>query len=194
MTSFKHGNTIFLDPELILSVHVDNILLTGKTQGIINTFKVELNKLFKIKDLGPTQAYLRIQIEQNLRQKTIKISQTRYLQEMIRRYNLKQINPNLTSLPAGLRIDTNTQNYDDHELKADYQLILGNSTYLIQTIRLDIAYTISLISRFLVKPTHTHRKLLKDVLRYLKDTAFLDIIYKHNTDAKLNLETHTNTD
>ena len=54
MTSFKHGNTIFLGPELILSVHVDNILLTGKTQEIINTFKTELGNLFKVKELGLT--------------------------------------------------------------------------------------------------------------------------------------------
>ncbi len=60
MTSFEYGNMIFLGPELILLVHVDDILFTGKIQGIINTFKAELGKLFKIKELGPTQTYLGI--------------------------------------------------------------------------------------------------------------------------------------
>ncbi len=50
------------------------------------------------------------------------------------------------------------------------------------------------MNRFLVKLTHTHRNLLKAVLRYLKDTAFLNIVYRHNTDAKLNLEAHTDAD
>ena|SRR6266536_775251 len=112
---------------------------------------------------------------------------------MIRRYGLGHTNSNLTSLPAGLRIDINTQNYGDHEFKIDYQSILGSTTHLIQAIRLDIVYTVSLISRFLIKPTHTYRNLLKDLLRYLKDTACLDIIYRHNIDTQLNLKTYTDT-
>ena len=63
MTCFKHENTIFLNSELILSVHVDNILFISKIQGIIDAFKAELDKLFKVKELGPTQTYLGIQIE-----------------------------------------------------------------------------------------------------------------------------------
>jgi len=39
---------------------------------------------------------------------------------MIRRYGLEYINFNLVSLLVGLRIDINTQNYDDHEFKTDY--------------------------------------------------------------------------
>ncbi len=112
-------------------MHVDNILLTDKIQGIIDTFKTELDKPPKIKKLESTQTYLGIQIEQNLRQKTIKISQTCYLQKMIRRYGLEHTNSNLISLLAGLRIDINTQDYGDHEFKADYQSMLESTTHLI---------------------------------------------------------------
>src|SRR6266536_913497 len=113
---------------------------------------------------------------------------------MIRRYGLEHTNSNLTPLPAGLRIDINTQNYGDHELKTDYQSILENTTHLIQTARLDIAYIIFLINCFLIKPTHTHRKFLKSILRYLKGIAIFNIIYKHNTNTKLNLKAHINID
>ena len=47
---------------------------------------------------------------------------------------------------------------------------------------------------FLVKLTHTHRKLLKGVLRYLKGIVFLGIVYRQNIDVKLNLEAYIDAD
>ena len=72
--------------------------------------------------------------------------------------------------------------------------MLGSSTHLIQATRLDIVYVVFLMSRFLIKLTHTYRKLLKGVLRYLKNTVFLGIVYKHNINAKLNLKAYTDAD
>ncbi|KAJ3481936.1 hypothetical protein NLJ89_g12173 [Agrocybe chaxingu] len=38
---------------LILAVHVDDCLVTGSTQKLINKFKVEINRKYKMTDLGP---------------------------------------------------------------------------------------------------------------------------------------------
>jgi hypothetical protein len=55
----------------------------------------------------------------------------------------------------------------------------------MQGTQSDLAYAILLCSRFLVKPTATHRDIAKKILRYLKKATDLGIIYYRDNNENL---------
>lgn len=66
-----------------------------------------------------------------------------------------------------------------------YQAVVG-SLYLSTKMRPDIAYAVSCVScvaRFCAKPTKEHWTAIKRILRYLKGTHNLGLVYKEDTPA-----------
>ncbi|XP_048231282.1 secreted RxLR effector protein 161-like [Ricinus communis] len=55
--------------------------------------------------------------------------------------------------------------------------MVGSLMYLTATIP-NLAFVVSLISRFMERPTEMHQQVVKRVLRYLKGTIELGILYK----------------
>ena len=69
---------------------------------------------------------------------------------------------------------------DDHGVTVDetyFKQMMGSLMYLIGT-HPDIMFSISLISRYLAKPTELHLQAAKKILRYLKGTTNYGILYK----------------
>jgi Reverse transcriptase (RNA-dependent DNA polymerase) len=62
---------MFVGPEMIVTVYVDDILIIGKNRAVIDLFKKSLSAHFKIKDLGEAVDYLGIEIKQNISDGTI---------------------------------------------------------------------------------------------------------------------------
>jgi hypothetical protein len=60
---------------------------------------------------------------------------------------------------------------------AIYQAIVGSLMYAATSTRPDIAYSVVALCRYNVKPYTTHLTAAKQVLRYLKATADLGIVF-----------------
>jgi hypothetical protein len=64
----------------------------------------------------------------------------------------------------------------DHERTQVYQSIVGSLMYLAVNTRPDIAYAVSVLSRFLTNPSEKHVAAGIHVLQYLKGTTYLAIV------------------
>lgn len=62
---------------------MDDLLLASKSVEVLYKVKLELNKFFKMKDLGPVSEILGIQIKRDGDTGSIKISQKKYINEII---------------------------------------------------------------------------------------------------------------
>src|SRR6266536_1097836 len=60
--STRTPKAIFIDPKLVIKIYFDDLKVIGKTSTIIQQFKTTIGKQFSIKDQGPTQDYLGIEI------------------------------------------------------------------------------------------------------------------------------------
>ena len=58
-----------------------------------------------------------------------------------------------------------------------YRELLGSLIYLMTCTRPDLAFIVTLLSRFMQNPTQRHFKLAKNVLQYLKGTQQYDLKY-----------------
>ena len=67
---------------------------------------------------------------------------------------------------------------------AMYKQLIGSLMYLTAT-RPDLMYVVSLMSRFMASPTELHLQAAKRVLRYLKGTIDLRILYRKRGNGEL---------
>jgi len=87
------------------------------------------------------------------------------------------VNPDVKLVPS--------ENPDDVCNRQMYQAVVGSLLYLPNKTRLDIAYTVSTVTRSCAKPTKEHWAAVKRVLRYLKGTSNLGLLYREDTPAEI---------
>lgn len=68
---------------ITVAVHVDDGMVTGSLKLLINKFKIEMDKKYKLTDLGPENWLLGIKISRDLANKTISLSQHAYIEAII---------------------------------------------------------------------------------------------------------------
>ena len=80
----------------VLLVYVDDIILAGNNQSVINTIKEQLNQAFSIKDLGPLHYYLGIEFLRN--SDGMAMTQRKYALEFLQASNVLNTKPAITPL------------------------------------------------------------------------------------------------
>ena len=85
-------------------------------------------------------------------------------------------------------LDQNVKLYSNNGSKEAngtlYRQLVRILNYLTST-RLDISYSISILSQFLANPYETYWKATKQVLRYLKGTIIFVLLYTDAFDVQL---------
>jgi len=98
---------------------------------------------------------------------------------------------NLSALPFQKKeklsavIKVQAQAYQDYMSKVPYSSVVGSLMYAMVCTRPDIAYVVSMVSRFLNQPQKEHWKAVKRIFRYLKGTTDVGLIYGSHSDCCL---------
>ena len=71
-----------------LVLYIDDILLIGNDVGVMTSVKVWLSKTFSMKDLGEATYILEIRVYRDRSKRTIGLSQSLYLEKMLKRFNM----------------------------------------------------------------------------------------------------------
>lgn len=169
--SARHGKDVML-----LLVYVDDIIIASSNGDWTRSVIQDLQKDFKVRDLGPARYCLGIEIEQAAGK--VSISQRRYIEDVLHRFGMDECNPVSTPLDAGSRLVKDEQNVEPEKEKRPYRELVGALMYLATSTRPDIAHSMSVLSQFNDCHNATHWKAAKRVLRYLKGTSNYSIIYR----------------
>ena len=86
--------------KLIVPIFIDDITLVLKDNAAIDSISTvqELSKYFKLRDLGATTFFLSVQVKQDLEAHTISLSQSHYVDELLKQFNMEECNPVKTPL------------------------------------------------------------------------------------------------
>eukprot|EP00253_Pinus_taeda_P018945 PITA_18945 len=113
-----------------------------------------------------------IEVEQN--GNGIFISQEKYVNEVLERFNMQDSKAAITPTVMGLKLSKEDSSKDfDPSL---YKSIVGRFMYLTAT-RPNIMHAVSLISKFMERPKEAHLQAAKRILRYVKGTKRFGILY-----------------
>jgi hypothetical protein len=159
-----HEHTLFVrqmdgGKMLIVCLYVDDLIFTGNDAYMFSTFKHSMMTEFDMTDLGRMSYFLGLEVLQT--SDGISISQQKHAQEVLARFNMSQCNAVHNLVDPGFKIMK-----DEGGVEVDstiFKRIVGNLMYLTVT-RPDMMYVISLISRFMERPTELHLNAAKRVL------------------------------
>ncbi|XP_062114749.1 uncharacterized mitochondrial protein AtMg00810-like [Humulus lupulus] len=150
---------------IFVLIYVDDIIVTGNNVAELNDFIVRLNKHFSLKDLGALHYFLGIEAYRD--ETGLYLTQTKYIAEILDRYDMLNVKPCPTPMITG-----KTLSKTDGTMLSNptmYRSAIGALQYLCHT-RPDIAFAVNKLSQFLQTPTTSHWSGVKRVLRYLKGT------------------------
>ena len=153
------NGTIYVAPDLILLVHVDDIYTAGRNQETINAFKAELQKHFQIVELGPIRNFLGLQFENaytEAGQQSLTIHQERYIGEILIRFGMKECKTRASPLDSYIELEIDKSKPADPKRLREYREMIGSLTHCMQGTRPDIAFAVSLLSRALANPSEEH--------------------------------------
>ena len=141
----------------------------------------EIGKVWEIKDVGETEYFLGMRVQQDLALGTVRLTQRPYWEHVMSRFDLSHVPPRNTPLPAGLTLDTSMSPQTDSERKAmgdkPYRSILGNVMWGQLATRPDLSFAVSLLSRFQSNPGIEHWNALMHVIGYIKNTMDYGLTY-----------------
>lgn len=157
--------------KIILAVYVDDLIIAYSNENSLTDLKKQLNESFEMKDIGKLKNILGLEISYEKNQ--LKITQRRYIQKALKKYNMENCKPISTPIEPYLKLEK-SENCDKN---IPYQNLIGTLMYLAVASRPDIAYSVSYLSQFNNAYSEEHFKYAKRILRYLKGTIDVGICY-----------------
>ncbi|CAI7917104.1 unnamed protein product [Closterium sp. NIES-53] len=164
-------------PPFYILVYVDDLVFaTADTAGLAHV-KSELQKRHTCTDLGELRSYLGLQITRDRAQRTITLTQSHMVQQVLQRFDFTYSSPQAT--PLSTRHSLSALPSDESvEPSGPYPELVGCLMYLMTCTRPDLAYPLSILARYVAPGRHRpeHMAAAKRVLRYLCSTSGLGLV------------------
>lgn len=168
----------------VVMIYVDDLILASKSIKELEFVKMQLKSEFKIVDLGAVQDVLGINIKREGQTGSMFLSQKKYVQELLKKFNMENVKTVSTPLEPNTKITKKmcpkTEAEHSQMKNRPYRELVGALNYLANATRPDIAFAASTLSRFCANPGKMHWILAKRVLRYLNKTLHYGIKYSKN--------------
>ncbi|CAI7858017.1 unnamed protein product, partial [Closterium sp. NIES-53] len=172
---FLRTNTTL--PPFYVLVYVDDLVFaTADTEALAHV-KSELQKRHTCTDLGELTSYLGLRITQDRAQRTITLTQSHMVQQVLQRFGFTYSSPQSTPLPTGHSLSAPPSD-ESVEPSGPYLELVGCLMYLMTCTRPDLAYPPSLLARYVAPSRHrkVHWDAAKRVLRYLCSTSGMGLV------------------
>ena len=140
------------------------MLIAAKDRGEIDRVKVQLSREFEMKDLGVTKKILGMEISRDRKASVLHLSQRGYIEKILSRFNMMNAKPVSTPLASHFRLSSSLSPQSEEEInyvmKVPYSSAVGSFMYFMICIHPDLAYTVSVVSRFMANPGKEHWKVV----------------------------------
>lgn len=162
--------------EMIVAVYVDDLMVAGKNIDQIQETKTKLSKEFRMKDLGRIHQFLGIRVIQDLAEENIWIGQANYILKLLTKFGMQDSHPVSTPSDTDSKLTKKTAE-DEAADQQVYQAAVGSLLYLSTKTRPDISFAVGSAARFSSDPSQAHWRAVKRIMRYLRGTVDLGLLY-----------------
>jgi hypothetical protein len=169
---------IFVRSNLYIAVYVDDLLIVGPSIAEIKKIKRSLRNRFQMTDLGPCSYYLGMSVRRDRQNRILYLSQEAYINKVLQELGMNDCTPISTPTDISPLPENAPEYVCSPQQRVEYQRTIGSLMYIMLGTRGDIAYAVSVASRYLANPGPQHMKLARRILRYLKGTNGLSLTYK----------------
>ncbi|KAJ9553183.1 hypothetical protein OSB04_017228 [Centaurea solstitialis] len=184
---FKRGTidtTLFLKKEgddlLLVQIYVDDFIFGSTNPELCTKFSKIMETEFEMSMMGELNFFLGIQVKQN--PDGIFINQSKYIKDMLKKFNMTDCSPIKTPMPTGnlLGPDLAGKSVD----QKIYRSMIGSLLYHTAT-RPEIMFATCFCARFQANPKESDLAAVKRILRYLKGTPEMGLWYPKDSSFEL---------
>ncbi|GJR27786.1 putative ribonuclease H-like domain-containing protein [Tanacetum coccineum] len=172
---------------ILVQVYVDDIIFGSTNQTWCDEFEVLMKGEFEMSAMGELTFFLGLQVKQQ--PDGIFISQDKYVQDMLRRFDMESVRPATTPYEAAK--PKSKDEPDDAVNVHLYRSMIGSLMYLTAS-RPDIMFAVSACSRHQVTPLTSNLNAVKKIFKYLKGQPKLGLWYPR--DSPFVLEAYSDSD
>ena len=161
----------------------------GKDIPSLQKVKAYLGKCFSMKDLGEAAYILGIKIYRDRSRRLIGLSQSAYIDKILKRFNMQ--NSKKGYLPMEVKhglcneFCASTPNEVARMSKVPYASAVGSIMYAVKCTRPDVAFAQNITSQFQQNPGEKHWIAVKHILKYLRNTKDMFLVYGGNPSTEL---------
>ncbi|CAI7773014.1 unnamed protein product, partial [Closterium sp. NIES-53] len=140
-------------PPFYVLVYVDDLIFATADSEALAHVKSELQKRHTCTDLGELTSYLGLRITRDRAQRTITLTQSHMVQQVLQRFGFTYSSPQSTPLPTGHSLSAPPSD-ESVEPSGPYPELVGCLIYLMTCTRPDLAYPLSLLARYVAPGRH----------------------------------------
>ncbi|KAJ9566124.1 hypothetical protein OSB04_002090 [Centaurea solstitialis] len=169
-----------------LVLYVDDILLIGNDVPTLQSVKSWLSKCFQMKDLGEAAYILGIKIYRNRSKRLIGLSQSTYIDKILKKFRMDESKRGFIPMQHGIVLSktqclVSSQDQDKMRLVPNASAI-GSIMYAMLCTRPDVAYSVSVTSRYQQNPGEPHWVAVKNILKYLRRMKDMFLVFGGSED------------
>ncbi|CAI7739669.1 unnamed protein product [Closterium sp. NIES-53] len=168
----RYGSTPFF-----VLVYVDDLIFATPDRRALASVKEELQRRHTCTDLGELQHYLGLQITRDRAARTITLTQSHMVEQILTRSPFPFSKVHLTPLAVdhGLTASPSDESF---ESSGPYPELVGCLMCLITCTRPDLAYPLSVLARFVAPGRHrpSHWYAAKRVAKYVASTSGMGLV------------------
>ena len=161
-------------------VATNNFTIISESDGSTELLKQKIRKHWGIIDLGLISWLLGMKITQDLKAKTISLSQQSHVKQILVCFQLKNAQPAVMPLEAGVDLLLESPSVSPTLLtpseKRTYHEMIGLLMYATVMTCPDLAFAVSTLSQYLESLHTTHLRAVTWVFRYLLSTKSLKLV------------------
>ena len=174
----------------IIAVYVDDLIVGGENDENIELTKKTISEKFEVTDMGLLHYFLGVKVIQKLDKGEIWIGQPNFTRELLKKFQMAECKQVETPSDPGMKLSKKTETEEEYD-RVRYQSAVGSLLYLSTRSRPDIAFAVGNAARYCAEPSQSHWSAVKRILRYLKGTADLGLLYER---ANPNLAGYSDAD
>ncbi|CAI7924878.1 unnamed protein product [Closterium sp. NIES-53] len=164
-------------PPFYALVYVDDLVFATADSEALTLVKSELQKRHICTDVGELRGYLGLQITRDRARRTITLTQSHMVNQVLQRFGFQYSSPQLTPLSTSHTLSAPPSD-ESVEPSGPYPEFVGCLMYLMTCTRPDLVYPLSLLAHYVAPGRHrkVHWDAAKRVLHYLCSTSGMGLV------------------
>ena len=181
---------LFVHPDMVCITYCDDCLWWSPDQTKLEAMLDDLSKEYPLKfETGDVHSYLGVEVKREA--SNLYLTQTGLIDDVLASTGLTASAP--TPTPSTIVPLGPDEDGEPIQETWSYPSVIGKLNYLANNTRPDIAFAVHQCARFTHRPKRSHEVAVKRIIRYLKGTSTMGLIY-HTDQIPLTLDCYVDAD
>lgn len=162
---------------IIVSIHVDDMLLTCPNKKWREWFEQKMKKNFELVCQYDNLSYLGMSVKRDPNTGDIHVNQTGYIKELLKRYGLKQV-AKPPKMPAATTLLDQEDKDSPKVSQKEFLSVIMSLLYLARFTRPDILFATIILATRSANPTEEDLKKALRIVKYLAGTIEVGLTFR----------------